>query len=196
MSSWIYIGGWFALGYAVTWIVCRMLERPPGRHVMDERVWYLADAVVKKPPPPLAELYPGDDLMGVADAVTEEPYGDCRCGDMHNTHCEPPSELCCWHCTEAGHDSFPVPHADGSACVLDLPLPPLESDPVAIRLGIVPAPEPTLREESIQPPYGSRRLVRVGNALVHAGCRDARRDAASDWVCERCGRAFGSVTTV
>lgn len=40
------------------------------------------------------------------------------CCDMHNTNCEPPSELCCHHCTEAAHDSFPIRHADGSRCVL------------------------------------------------------------------------------
>lgn len=41
------------------------------------------------------------------------------CCDMHNAHCEPPSELCCGSCTEVAHDMFPTPHADGSACVLD-----------------------------------------------------------------------------
>lgn len=40
------------------------------------------------------------------------------CCDMHNIHCEPPSELCCWRCTEASHDTFPIRHADGSRCVL------------------------------------------------------------------------------
>lgn len=40
------------------------------------------------------------------------------CCDMHNRHCEPPGELCCNGCTEAGHDTFPVRHADGSTCVL------------------------------------------------------------------------------
>lgn len=41
------------------------------------------------------------------------------CCDMHNTNCESPSELCCNHCTEAAHDTFPVRHADGSRCVLE-----------------------------------------------------------------------------
>lgn len=44
---------------------------------------------------------------------------DGRCCDMHNRHCEPPSELCCAGCTEAAHDTFPIRHADGSRCVLD-----------------------------------------------------------------------------
>lgn len=39
------------------------------------------------------------------------------CCDMHNRNCEPPSELCCWECTEAGHNG-PGPHPDGTACVL------------------------------------------------------------------------------
>lgn len=42
-----------------------------------------------------------------------------RCCDMHNQHCEPPSELCCYACTEASHDTFPIRHADGSRCVMD-----------------------------------------------------------------------------
>lgn len=47
------------------------------------------------------------------------PTGPCC--DMHNHHCEPPYELCCKQCTEAAHDTFPIPHADGSACVLRTP---------------------------------------------------------------------------
>ncbi len=35
------------------------------------------------------------------------------CCDLHNRHCEPPSELCCWQCTEAGHPE----HAEGSTCI-------------------------------------------------------------------------------
>jgi hypothetical protein len=166
MSPWVYVGA-VTVAVAVTWVVCRMLERPPGRHVMDERVWYLADAVVK-PPPPLAELYPGDDLMGVADAVAEPSCGELWADEEG--------------CAKLG------PHA----CAL------IGGHRIhwCVCSSFMIEPAPTLREESIQPPYGSRRLVRVGNALVHAGCLDARKDAASDWVCERCGRAFGSVTTV
>jgi hypothetical protein len=45
------------------------------------------------------------------------------CCAGHNRHCEPPSELCCRQCTEAAHATFPVPHSDGSPCVLLLPPP-------------------------------------------------------------------------
>lgn len=38
-----------------------------------------------------------------------------RCCDMHNTHCEPPSELCCNGCTEVRHPE----HRRGARCVLD-----------------------------------------------------------------------------
>lgn len=41
-----------------------------------------------------------------------------RCCDLHNQHCELPGDLCCRYCTEAAHDTFPIRHADGSACVL------------------------------------------------------------------------------
>lgn len=39
------------------------------------------------------------------------------CCDMHNQHCEPPNELCCHSCTEAGHPE----HPRGVPCVLDAP---------------------------------------------------------------------------
>jgi len=44
---------------------------------------------------------------------------DQGCCDLHNQHCEPPSELCCGDCTEASHDTFPIRHADGSRCVME-----------------------------------------------------------------------------
>jgi hypothetical protein len=34
--TWFYVGA-VTVAVAVTWVVCRMLERPPGRHVMQER---------------------------------------------------------------------------------------------------------------------------------------------------------------
>ena len=52
---------------------------------------------------------------------------DDRCCDMHNAHCEPPSELCCGDCTEIHHGMHSCgdvsglvagSHHDGSACVL------------------------------------------------------------------------------
>lgn len=41
--------------------------------------------------------------------------GPKLCCDLHNQHCEPPSELCCQACTEAGHPKHPA----GVRCVLD-----------------------------------------------------------------------------
>ena len=46
------------------------------------------------------------------------------CCDLHGTHCGPPADLCCEHCTEAAHGLQwwrPGQHADGSACVLAAP---------------------------------------------------------------------------
>lgn len=40
--------------------------------------------------------------------------GPARCCDMHGRNCEPPSELCCQYCTEAGHPE----HRDGSECAV------------------------------------------------------------------------------
>jgi hypothetical protein len=42
-----------------------------------------------------------------------------RCCDSHGRNCEPPSELCCYSCPEAGHrmgDSLRGVHTDGSLC--------------------------------------------------------------------------------
>lgn len=48
---------------------------------------------------------------------------------MHNEHCEPPSELCCYACTEFHHGlhlcgsvGVVTSHHDGSICVLAVPL--------------------------------------------------------------------------
>jgi hypothetical protein len=38
------------------------------------------------------------------------------CCDLHNTNCEPPADLCCHQCTEAGHPH----HPNGARCVLSL----------------------------------------------------------------------------
>lgn len=45
------------------------------------------------------------------------------CCNMHNEHCEPPSELCCHSCPEADHPQHPA----GVWCVLDS-APPLWSE--------------------------------------------------------------------
>jgi hypothetical protein len=42
-------------------------------------------------------------------------YGPLPCCDMHNVHCEPPGDLCCYGCTEIGHPE----HSDGGKCVLN-----------------------------------------------------------------------------
>lgn len=49
-------------------------------------------------------------LVAAVDALPQ-PAG-ATCCDLHGRNCEPPSELCCRHCTEASHPE----HADGSAC--------------------------------------------------------------------------------
>jgi hypothetical protein len=54
---------------------------------------------------------------GRARQIVARAHG-LPCCDSHNIHCEPPPELCCGGCTEAAHNSFPIPHADGSRCVL------------------------------------------------------------------------------
>lgn len=62
------------------------------------------------------------DLIGVPEHEIAERLWYASylpCCDLHGAKCEPPSELCCHDCTEAGHDSFPIRHADGSRCVLD-----------------------------------------------------------------------------
>ena len=47
------------------------------------------------------------------------------CCELHNEHCEPPSELCCGSCTEYHHGLHACPgrlgtsHDDGSRCVLE-----------------------------------------------------------------------------
>ena len=43
-----------------------------------------------------------------------------NCCDLHGRNCEPPSELCCDWCTEAGHTWRTTPddpyHCDGTPC--------------------------------------------------------------------------------
>ncbi len=47
-------------------------------------------------------------------ALREDRAAIAPCCDMHNRHCEPPADLCCHTCPEAGH---PQRH-DHSECVL------------------------------------------------------------------------------
>lgn len=42
-------------------------------------------------------------------------WADGLCCDLHNVHCETPSELCCIDCTEVDHPR----HRPGQVCVLD-----------------------------------------------------------------------------
>lgn len=55
-----------------------------------------------------AHYGPWQEIRRAADALP--------CCDMHNHHCEPPSELCCGHCTEVHHPD----HRPGEACVLSV----------------------------------------------------------------------------
>jgi len=48
-----------------------------------------------------------------ADGIPRRHDPLTPCCDLHNRNCEPPSELCCWECTEATHPD----HRDGSACI-------------------------------------------------------------------------------
>jgi hypothetical protein len=79
--------------------------------------------------------FPGPDgtrkaLLG--DYVIRDAGGfrTCKAADfalccgMHNRNCEPPSELCCWDCTEARHGGWTDPrgvqrygHPAGEICI-------------------------------------------------------------------------------
>lgn len=166
----------------VAWRLCRWLEGLADRNgaVLADRTVQVART--KGPAIGWADLIdPGDDLTAVADAVREEV---CTCCDIHSRNCEPPSELCCWRCTESQHDTFPIPHADGSECVL-------RAKDVAE--GLYDHLAPTLREERINPLYASRVLTLYGPGFVHRGCLAARRDHATDHICGLCGKSFGQV---
>lgn len=73
-------------------------------------------------------INPGGEVKGVGPYQSWEIGPDWRnrlltsaevdampCCTMHNTHCEPPGDLCCHDCDEAGHPDHPA----GIACVLD-----------------------------------------------------------------------------
>jgi hypothetical protein len=48
------------------------------------------------------------------------------CCDMHNQHCEPPGDLCCYGCTEAAHPDHPA----GTTCVLPPAMPGIPAETV------------------------------------------------------------------
>lgn len=78
---------------------------------------------VVSPPQPATGIGRRTVLIADFDRAAIERAADMHlglalCCDLHNQHCEPPSELCCRYCTERAHDTFPTPHADGSRCVL------------------------------------------------------------------------------
>lgn len=79
--------------------------------------------VVSKPEPATGigrrTVLMADFDRAVIERLASVHLGLVLCCDLHNQHCEPPSELCCHQCTERAHDTFPTRHADGSRCVLD-----------------------------------------------------------------------------
>jgi hypothetical protein len=84
--------------------------------------WVLADPwALREPVPARGQLgwwWPPDEVMAAVRAATP------RCCDLHNEHCEPPSDLCCDSCAEAGHPD----HLPGVRCVLDR-TPAAENEP-------------------------------------------------------------------
>lgn len=66
---------------------------------------------------PIAEFFDalaaavGDPTGEVLPAIEDDPVakalGIVRCCDGHGVTCEPPSELCCRHCTERNHPDHP-----------------------------------------------------------------------------------------
>lgn len=55
------------------------------------------------------------DVHDACDGVWNRNRRDRPCCEFHNIHCEPPSELCCYRCTEARHPEHPA----GIRCVLE-----------------------------------------------------------------------------
>jgi len=71
-----------------------------------------------------------DGLTGIRLArktlqeATRPPVTPTACCDLHNAHCEPPSDLCCRRCTEAAHPLHPA----GVPCVLAPEMHPTRRD--------------------------------------------------------------------
>lgn len=57
----------------------------------------------------------GEPLSRRSPDVPVESAPAAMCCELHNTNCEPPSELCCGFCTEVRHPE----HGPGVVCVLD-----------------------------------------------------------------------------
>ena len=56
-----------------------------------------------------------EDGVSPVDFYTWAEVDALSCCDLHNEHCEPPSELCCWKCSEVDHPQ----HPEDVRCVLD-----------------------------------------------------------------------------
>ena len=69
-----------------------------------------------------------------------------------------------------------------------LPLPDDLFDPQpTLREELIPGPTAVLEDEDPTPPrYRDRTMVQVGLRLIHRGCRNARTDFATDWICPDC----------
>lgn len=59
----------------------------------------------------------------IAGTVHARNASPGQCCDLHGRNCEPPSELCCWECTEArhggwtdGHGKWRYGHPAGETC--------------------------------------------------------------------------------
>jgi hypothetical protein len=127
-----------------------------------------------------------DDLMAIVDAVAEcghRAMGEhgggyvCRLEPTHN-----------WL-----HADGAVRWDDGEAIFVATWQP---AQPGNTPGELVPGegeiePQPTLGQERL---YDAEGLVQYGLSMVHRACRDARRDAATDHVCQPCGKVFAAVT--
>lgn len=112
----------------------------------------------------------GDDLMAVVDAVAEIRT-DCTC-PWNNGYARPGTSLT--HATWCpAYDVHAAARTAGMA-------------------GHYTAePKPTFGQERL---YDAEGLVQYGLSMVHRACSDARRDAATDHVCQPCGKVFAAVT--
>lgn len=74
-------------------------------------------------------------------------------------------------------------------------MPPLPTDlfdaAPTLREELIPVPTAVEDVEDPTPPrYRDRTMVQVGLRLIHRGCRNARTDFATDWICPDCVAAL------
>ena len=117
------------------------MDVPPGQVPRDEAFWATYDAANRGPSTPSREdiarllwdvsegqvlRIPWEHVAGGIRARFERMANAVRavyaprCCDSHGRLCEPPSDLCCGQCVEAGHrlfDGIQGQHTDGSVCV-------------------------------------------------------------------------------